>query len=282
MVNKILFTGLAIGCLGFFPMAAIAQDTEPDELLALDIEELTVSVASKRAESPDEAPGVINVITAEDIKAYGARNLVDVLRRVPAMLPFGMYVLPNNVSAIRGPGSVIYGTNAFSGVINIKTKRSHSESADGGSASFTYGSFGTFTPRLGLISQWSGGWGSKLLYGEAFRAPYKDELSVNIPGVAVGDPMLKPETVQTIDAHDAIKIGVFNSYFSAPKPYEDINPGTLNVNPNEKSFNYLTANIDVDMAELFNVPDLEGVVFSLYGDNLLENDAVYTCVPSLA
>ena len=602
---------------------AVAQDNELDTLLAMDLSELaTVSIASKREETVDEAPGIINVITADDIKTYGANNLMDVFRHLPALFPLSMYILPNNVSSIRGqsagsqdvrvlilidgrpmreywagginspiyesfpisaieqievirgPGSVLYGTNAFSGVINIKTKHADKNNPNGGTVALTYGSFETFaqeghysrafedgyisisgkhsdingwdykasdvagiyaedkfgneeygfhsrlnykgftlsavsvkidhdilgiaptwpisdypidrhmvdlqykhemwrdweltlnttlqwnnfrsgdrlvdtsgnnqtyegsisglltdninlliggsythlkgddkaishpanpnitssstwksaytqldykltkrhklvggvqynyignsiddfTPRLGIISNWGSGWGSKILYGEAFRAPYKSELAVNIPGVAIGDPSLKSETVTTADLqvfhrnethyaaltlykskqedtifldnglfqnggevdyhgaeleveyklsdelslqgsysyqrnktgagakdqklapthmaklgidyqiHEAVRLGIFDSYFSSPKPREEINPGILNVNPNEKSFHYLTANIDIDVAELFSLPNFQGVKFSLYGDNLLENDTVY-------
>lgn len=46
------------------------------------------------------------------------------------------------VEMIRGPGSVLYGSNAYSGVINIITKKS--EGGVSGSAKLTAGSFGTY------------------------------------------------------------------------------------------------------------------------------------------
>ena len=148
------------------------DDQAFSELLSLDISDLTnlvVSVASKRDEQIGEAPSVISVVTAKEIKAFGAKNLKDVLARVPSMQGFGSHFYSHVVSMrgqtlkhsnneilflvngrpfrtswnggtnyplllsfpvnmvecleiIRGPGSVLYGSGAFSGVINIKTK----------------------------------------------------------------------------------------------------------------------------------------------------------------
>ena len=168
---------------------AYAQNERLKELLLLDIEDLlTVSVASKREESVRDAPGIINVITQDDIKRYGANTIQDLLARVPNLYIAGSSFFPDNVPSIRGqtlthidnhiltlldgrpiresfvgginysvynafplsavekieiirgPGSVLYGTNAFAGVINIITKKGlNRENA----AQVTYGSFGT-------------------------------------------------------------------------------------------------------------------------------------------
>ncbi len=154
---------------------AVAQPSgSPDpsiqEMLKLDIEELSVSVASKRKESISEAPGVITVITSEEIEKFGGNNLGDVLSRLPNTYRYASTILRDNSTAIRGqqinisdnkslillngrpmrdsfsgghnmafyrsipleiieriemvrgPGSVLYGTNALAGAINIITK----------------------------------------------------------------------------------------------------------------------------------------------------------------
>jgi outer membrane receptor for ferrienterochelin and colicin len=49
------------------------------------------------------------------------------------------------VEMIRGPGSVLYGTNAFSGVLNIITKKADQADNQGGYTSVGYGSFHTRT-----------------------------------------------------------------------------------------------------------------------------------------
>ncbi len=147
-----------------------SQDPSIQEMLELDIEELSVTVASKREESISEAPGIIAVITAEEIEKFGGNNLGDILSRLPNTYRYSLPSLRDNSAAIRGqqinvtdnkslillngrpmrdsftgghnmafyraipleiieriemvrgPGSVLYGTNALAGAINVITK----------------------------------------------------------------------------------------------------------------------------------------------------------------
>lgn len=158
-----------------------------DDLFDMDLEELTVSVASKRDEKISDAPSVISVVTQDEMYRYGARNLLDVLNRVPSLqyinalffrnnvvsvrgqsaqhlsnrilylingrpfrdsltgglnMPLLMGIPLENISrleVIRGPGSVLYGSNAFSSVINIVTKEGSKKGHAYGNA--TYGSY---------------------------------------------------------------------------------------------------------------------------------------------
>lgn len=163
-------------CALVIPLLLLSEPALGDDkssLLALSLEELLdikVVTASKREESLLDAPGVVTVITAEDIKAFGARNLEDVLLRSPSYRSFDSYAFNatgaslragatqhiNNhvlylvngrplresqnggrqtdinllfplsaiarIEIIRGPGSVLYGSNAFNGTINLITK----------------------------------------------------------------------------------------------------------------------------------------------------------------
>lgn len=110
-----------------------------------------------------EAPGIVTVIKAADIRAMGARNLYQALRYAPELDvtrdTFGFYhvavrgrkvdaevlVLLNGhrlndfydgrilyelpislverIEILRGPGSALYGTSAFAGVISIYTRK---------------------------------------------------------------------------------------------------------------------------------------------------------------
>jgi outer membrane receptor for ferrienterochelin and colicins len=145
-------------------------DTDLEELLSYEIEDIAVWVASKRKEKLSQAPGIVSVITTKDIQSYGANNLQDLLSRLPNVYVWGSGLARDNVVSIRGqvqthldnhvlillngrpirggtssgvqldiyrnfplesieriemvrgPGSVLYGTNAFSGVINIVSK----------------------------------------------------------------------------------------------------------------------------------------------------------------
>lgn len=152
-------------------------DREP-QLANLPLEDLlnlTVSTASKLPSTITDAPGIISVYTAEEIALFGARDLSEVLARMPGISPYmaspgnryrifaradaprlnNNHVLflvngiPFNresyggglwnqgimttfpldaiqqIEVIRGPGSVLYGSNAYSGVVNIITKRAN-------------------------------------------------------------------------------------------------------------------------------------------------------------
>ncbi len=76
---------------------------------------LRVITASRRDESAKNAPGVITVITRKQIKQIGARGLTDILNDLPV-------ANIKQVEIIRGPGSALYGANAFIAVINIITE----------------------------------------------------------------------------------------------------------------------------------------------------------------
>ena len=117
------------------------------------------TLASGKPESPANAPAVARVVTAEEIKQYGYQTLADLLDREPGflMLPRGQGSVPwlrgmpdsvlflydgvpvtqggtrnlnfldrelslkgvKRVEIIRGPGSVLWGADAFAGIVNI-------------------------------------------------------------------------------------------------------------------------------------------------------------------
>lgn len=95
---------LAFGSLAW----ADEGDEEIQRLLAASPEELmtmSVSIATQSPQSLSKAPAVVSVITAEDIKATGATNFVEVLQGVP-----GVYLRINQFGfrplvSIRGAAS---------------------------------------------------------------------------------------------------------------------------------------------------------------------------------
>lgn len=70
--------------LTFTLCAAQAQDVDIFELSLEDLLNTEVSVASQKSLSQRESPGIITVLTEEDIRLSGARDLIDVLRLVPS------------------------------------------------------------------------------------------------------------------------------------------------------------------------------------------------------
>ena len=158
------------------------------ELSLDDLLNIQVTTVSKQAEKTMDAPGIVQTITSEEIKTFGANSLSDILQRATSLQPLTTSNFPQQFSSIRGdlrsnqdnsvllllngrpvreeilggtdeifytafpiemidrieivrgPGSVLYGSNAFVGVINVITK---SENKSTLKASATEGSFGT-------------------------------------------------------------------------------------------------------------------------------------------
>jgi iron complex outermembrane receptor protein len=77
-----LFTSLTLSCSSF----AAEEATSLDELLAMDLGEiLEVQVATGTKKQVSDAPAVVSVITADDIKAMGVRTLAEAVERVPGL-----------------------------------------------------------------------------------------------------------------------------------------------------------------------------------------------------
>ncbi len=198
-LNRVLTAFVCYPCLVFSEVRF--EDREMELLLALGVEDLlTVSIASKKEEQVRTAPGIVTVISADEIMRYGARNLRDILDRQTSLQIIGSDFFQHNKSAlrgvssthadsnvlillngrpvrestvssmnhdiyayfpisslekieiIRGPGSVLYGSNAFSGAINLVTKSA--PKMPSGKASITYGSFGTKQMQVNGGGKW--------------------------------------------------------------------------------------------------------------------------------
>ncbi len=143
-----------------------------------------VITAAKKLQHLREAPATVDVVTAQDILQWGARTLQEVLRRIPGIVVrnYGVrnevYIrgiigidrvlclvdgrrinsafdgsfrgdLPltnvERIEIIKGPGSSLYGPNAFGGVINIITRKG--ADVDGVFVSAGGGSDETYTAR---------------------------------------------------------------------------------------------------------------------------------------
>ncbi|NRB41267.1 MAG: TonB-dependent receptor [Pseudomonadales bacterium] len=198
MKNSLLQHSLyALACaqtlllLNFSAVAETELDhIETSHLFSMNLEQLMdidVTTVSKHPERISDAPGIISIITKQDIKDYGAKDLLSILERSTSIQVYGSNFIPDNVvnlrgqelthnanhllilingrpyrdsisgglnfslyksfpiglieriEVIRGPGSVLYGTNAFAGIVNIITSKPDSDGKTAISAS--YGSF---------------------------------------------------------------------------------------------------------------------------------------------
>jgi outer membrane receptor for ferrienterochelin and colicins len=178
---------LGIVLPAFLPSSARADalDTGPLEALA----KVQVVTASKTKENVQDSPGIIEVITQDDIQRIGAISLAEVLDHATSLFALGTAVNPmglvsmrgdvaessymprvlmlldgrpfrdsmtggvdapllydmpllriSRVEVVRGPGSVLYGTNAYIGVINVITRSAKDQ---GVAAQAEYGSYNT-------------------------------------------------------------------------------------------------------------------------------------------
>lgn len=194
MLNRALppLTLLAAAALGAGGLAAqeinLGGFSDLSELKLSDLLNVTVSIAAAgRIQSLEEAPSIVSVITAEDIRRMGAHNLEDVLETLPGFEVLvdevgrlrisvrglatqgtteNVLILLNGlrlnnqlwggatathfnfpvqnlrqIEVIRGPGSALYGSNAFVGVVNMVTW--DAQTFDGTEALVTLGQFGT-------------------------------------------------------------------------------------------------------------------------------------------
>lgn len=156
---------------------------DPTEMTIESLLTMHVTTASKFPEKLSGAPGVMSVVTQDELRRFGFMTVAEALGQVPGLqATAGFFAEPSMVAVrgdqvkengshvlilingrpareildggriseflrsfpvnalerievIRGPGSVLYGTNAFSGVINLITKKAHGRSA-------TFRSFG--------------------------------------------------------------------------------------------------------------------------------------------
>lgn len=172
---------------------ALAQEGSADQLLNLPINELLdikVTTASKSAEDITNAPGIVTVISRQEIETFAESSLGDILNRAvstsllsanifeknlidirgQSFTPYNNHTLflingrpirdpisggLNNtllntfpvqtierIEIVRGPGSVLYGSCAYSGVVNIITLKQNTETTLGG-FELKYGNFNT-------------------------------------------------------------------------------------------------------------------------------------------
>ncbi|MBN2144298.1 MAG: TonB-dependent receptor [Candidatus Aureabacteria bacterium] len=156
--------------LGVYPFSLEAQ-VEESGLYSLYSEIPLVYTPSKSEEKSSDAPGVISVVTKDELNRFGGTTLKDILERVPGLARASVYFSDRSIMSIRGqqfkengvlmlllingrpiredleggivcevletfpvniiekievikgPGSVLYGSGAFAGIINVITEK---------------------------------------------------------------------------------------------------------------------------------------------------------------
>lgn len=158
----LIFSHVLLLCYSFNVRAASPDDTM---LMFVGETQPVVTVASRYPESPATAPAMVSVISAEEIELYGYQTLGDLLAFEPgfyiapggrgsvaylrglrdavlflydgvpittdvtkSFAPLGREIslaALERVEIVRGPGSVLWGPDAYAGVVNLIPKRSH-------------------------------------------------------------------------------------------------------------------------------------------------------------
>jgi len=92
-------TGASAALVIGFPLSGQEAKSAEDELLAL--LNTPITVASKKASTIREQPGIVSLVSRQEIQATGARDLLDILQNVPGFA-FGKDVQGSVGAGIRG------------------------------------------------------------------------------------------------------------------------------------------------------------------------------------
>lgn len=93
---------------------AMAQEPDLFELSLEALRDIPFSTASRQLQTAREAPAVISVITAEDIRQFGYRSVAEALAQAP-----GMYAVSDGVSPNVGVRGINAGSRAWSRILKV-------------------------------------------------------------------------------------------------------------------------------------------------------------------
>src|SRR5581483_4215140 len=177
----LLLITASLGLPASDPQEPTPSGTQAKKLASLELETLLnmeVTTASKFPQKLADAPGVISVVTKDELRRFGGITLGEILERVPGLQRASAYFTDRSLIAargdqtkidgghililvdgrpareilegglvsdllesfpvsvlerievIRGPGSVLYGSNAFSAVINLIPIKAQASTVD--------------------------------------------------------------------------------------------------------------------------------------------------------
>ncbi|MDB2414231.1 TonB-dependent receptor [Rickettsiales bacterium] len=112
----------------------------------------------------------------------------------------------------------------------------------------------------------------KLTESVSFDMSFLSQRNENDAGVKdrYGTPNLMLKTGVNYSADNGFTIGVFNTYMDA----SSYNKDALKVNPDPNEVSLLSANIDIDLPRFLNAGNMPESSFSLYFNNILDEDHV--------
>ncbi|MCP4107189.1 MAG: TonB-dependent receptor [Desulfobacteraceae bacterium] len=288
-----------------------------------------VTVATKTEITAQEAPAIVSVISAKEIRNMGARDIIDVLRTVPGFdmcqnngLPLHGIVIRGiqspsandktriminghsmqafwgdpqqhfdrlpiasikKIEIIRGPGSALYGTGAFSGVINIITKQGGDEPSR---VSFERGTFNTIKPYSEL--SYKNDDFKAYLYADyhktdGYDGTVESDAAINSPVIPGFGPAILPSvsremnsesTHHTIQANISYKDIYFSGFFQ--KADSNVPIGVTGILTDEDDFETFYAYGELGFK--FPTTDRGSLLAKIYYDHA-EQETVYELFP---
>ncbi|MCK5536005.1 MAG: TonB-dependent receptor [Bacteroidales bacterium] len=262
-------------------------DLSLDELL-----NIKVTTAGKIEQSISDIPSSVVVITRADIETMGYKNVMEALGSIPGLFPYKSYLdqtlgvrgflggtniilLVNNVNqhgvynivpieaidrieVVRGPKSVMYGTGAFLGVINIITKQTCkderlniiSSSAESISTYDVFGKFAECKENMSIAVN------ASYYTTEGLNIPYNEliEDPSRLPILGVPEDMTTENQLEREKIYFNLSTTFNNFYFDLTflEDYYDIIyffPSIDDGSNVKKAYNYLTAGYRNDINE---------------------------------
>jgi len=222
-------TSITLALLVSGPFAHVQAESQMDDLLAMSLDELLkVEITTGTEKVLAEAPAIASVITAQQIREMGAKNLAEVLQIIPglhvskntflygpkfifrgltsATAPQALILVDgislksafdgdsNNIwgeypiqaiariEVLRGPGSALHGADAFSGVINIITKKySDIDSGEFGAALGSFNTRNLWFNKAFLLGDWESTFSAEYLASDGHKETLTDGLGVTGP-----------------------------------------------------------------------------------------------------
>ena len=108
--NIVMFIGIiAVSSLSTLSLNA-QMNADTTDVFDMSLEALLnidVTTASKSAEKQSDAPGIISILTKDELERFGGTTLKDILDRVPGLISYGNQFSDISTIAVRGDQSKV-------------------------------------------------------------------------------------------------------------------------------------------------------------------------------
>ena len=257
MIRKPRIGVLILGILFLFSKNTMARVSESLFFMGEDLDVLTI--ASGRPEFPKNAPAIAEVINSKKLNKKGIITLSEILsqssgfyleqkewghelffRGIPSSILFlydgvplrsdstkNIYPLDfelpiasiKRIEIVKGPASVLWGPDAFAGVINLVPKTG--KDLNGIESGVTYGGPDNYRSVFFNIGKDSGTWNGFLSFSSSFVEPYKKSVYINNQDKELNTQKYI-SLIYNMNFLNSFNISGRLSYYDKPYPMKDI------------------------------------------------------------